>query len=401
MRAFRSSRLGTVAVLAFWLALPGNTSLAAAQRPADATRASGSRSPWTREVTIAWAGIPLRKALDDLGRSQQVGIVLDRRIDPDRLLKLGFTGAPLGDALHAIATAADGQESELGDVGYIGPVERATQLRTLSALLHDRLAKMPPARRRAWLASAPLRWPELATPRQVLEQLATDGAIVLKGADQLPHDLWPALTTPPLPLVDRLLLVAIQFDRALEIAADGRGATLVPITQPVVLERSYPTGNDPQAQLEQWSDLVPDAELRLAGQHIVVRARLEDHERLDAAVAAARQSRSTEPRPRRSPRGRPDDVLAKTRIDSFTVEGKPLDLVLETLGKRLNLTIELDRDAIEAAGINLQRLVSLKLERATVDELLAATLRSAGLVHERAGRTVHVRPGAAAEPTRP
>lgn len=375
----------------------------------DAPRAGRDASPWESRVTLAWSGVPLRRALADLAASQHVAVLVDRRIDPGQQLKLELSDEPLHAALEKIATTIGGGVAILGDVVYLGPTDRAGQLRTLAMQLHERLAKLPPARRRAWLAPAALQWPELSTPRDLLKQLATEGGVALEGIDELPHDLWGESKTPPLSLVDRLLLVAVQFDRTLAIGDDGQRARLIAIAEPVVVERSYPAGRDPEALLTRWRQAAPEAELRLEGGLLIVRARAEDHERLrGGSQAVARRPTAgggepgeTRPTGRPGSNRRPTDALAQTRIDSFAVEAKPLDAVLDTLGKRLQLEIEFDAEAIEAAGINLRRLVSLKLERATVDELLAATLRSAGLVHERTGNKVVVRPAAAAEPTRP
>ncbi|MGD9648545.1 MAG: STN domain-containing protein [Pirellulales bacterium] len=396
----------TVCSLATLLAVAPRSPAADSRSPR-----SSQPSPWSSRVTIAWSGVPLRKSVNELAGSQRIGILLDRRIDPDQQLKLELSNAPLDEAVREIAAAAGARSAVLADVAYLGPADRADELRTLSAQLHDLVGKLPAARRRAWLTAAPLEWPELATPREVLERLAAEGGIALGGLDALPHDLWAAVDTPPLPLVDRLLLVAMQFDRTLEPTADGRGATLVPIAEPVLIERKYSAGRDPQALLRRWREAAPDAQLRLVGDQLIVRARIEDHQRLHGGGSTAVEGQDVEgqdvaptgdkPSRRPVPRRPANDALARTRIDSFVVEGKPLDLVIETLGKRLDLNIEFDSAAIEAAGINVKRLVSLKLERATVDELLAATLRSAGLVHERAGRRVLIRPDAAAEPTRP
>jgi len=386
----------------------GATRLSAADGPATARAATGT-SPWESRVTLAWSGVPLRHALADLAASQHVAVLLDRRIDPGQRIKLELSDVSLRQALEKIAAATGGGVAILADVAYLGPTDRAGQLRTLAMQLHDRLAKLPPARCRAWLVPARLEYPELSTPRDLLEHLAADGGVSLDGSDQLPHDLWAEMKTPSLPLVDRLLLVAVQFDRTLEIAEDGQSAAFIAIAEPVVVERNYPAGRDPEALLTRWREAAPDAELRRVGERLVVRARAEDHERMrggSQAIARPDQAGAAEPRGRRptsqpGSKRRPIDALAQTRIDSFAVEAKPLDAVLDTLGKRLQLEIEFDAEAIQAAGINLRRLVSLKLERATVDELLAATLRSAGLVHERTGNKVVVRPAAAAEPTRP
>lgn len=407
--AITASRVGRVLLLVVccWTTLGVATRLTA--RAGQPGARAAAVTPWESQVTLAWSGVPLRRALGDLAASQHVAVLVDRRIDPGQQIKLELSNEPLRAALEKIAATTGSGVAILGDVAYLGPADRAGQLRTLAMQLDDRLAKLPPARRRVWLVAARLACPELSTPRGLLEKLAADAGVSLHGIEELPHDLWAETETPSLPLVDRLLLVAIQFDRTLEIADDGQSARLIGIAEPVVVERSYPAGRDPQTLLTRWRQAAPEAELRIQGERIFVRARAEDHERMrggSQAIASSDQAGASEPRERRSTnrpgsKRRPMDALAQTRIDSFAVEAKPLDAVLDTLGKRLQLEIEFDAEAIEAAGINLRRLVSLKLERATVDELLAATLRSAGLVHERTGNKVVVRPAAAAEPTRP
>ena len=85
---------------------------------------------------------------------------------------------------------------------------------------------MPAAVSRPLLQPKPLAWPDFATPRDILTDLARQNGLTLEGLDRVPHDLWAAADLPPLSLVERLTLVANQFDLTFALSADGRTVTL-------------------------------------------------------------------------------------------------------------------------------------------------------------------------------
>ena len=47
----------------------------------------------------------------------------------------------------------------------------------------------------------------------------------------MPHDLWAAADLPPISLVDRLTLIAIQFDLTFKVAEHGKRLELVPVPE--------------------------------------------------------------------------------------------------------------------------------------------------------------------------
>ena len=142
--------------------------------------------------------------------------------------------------------------------------------------------------------------------------------------------------------------------------------------------RSFSAGHDPRQSVTVLAQRYPDAVVRVEGDKIVVDGRIEDLEAVARGVAAtARPVRKT--------------AAAGRQVYKLSVEQR-LDEMLGQLSKLLDVEFQLDRPAIERAGISLDQLVTVKVDGATLDELLSAVLEPAGLKGVRQGRIVTVSP---------
>ncbi|HEX4142118.1 MAG TPA: STN domain-containing protein [Pirellulales bacterium] len=374
--------------LAPWILAGGCALVAAAAEPAKKPPAwlvgKQFEQQLQRSVDLTWANAPLTAALNRLAANHRLAIVLDRRIDPDQTLSLAVAGQTLEEALGRIAETEHVGLSLWEPIVYLGPPDEAAALRTLAWLRRDEAGALPPVRRQAFLALRAWQWDDLATPRDLLAALAAEARVKIDDLDRVPHDLWPARRLPPLAWTDRLTLLAIEFGLTFEIAADGRSVRLVPIPDKVMARRSYSAGRDPRQMAGVLAQRYPEAVVRVEGDQIVVDGRIEDLEAVArGVVATARPTRKT--------------AAAGKQVYTLSVE-QPVDDLLRQLSKLLDVEFQLDRPAIERAGISLDRLVTVKVEGATLDELLAAVLEPAGLKGTRQGRTVTVSPRAAAAP---
>ena len=180
-------------------------------------------------VTIRWANIPVRRAIGRLAEVKHVAILLDRRVDPGRKLTLSLRDVTLDAALHDIARRLDLGVARLGNVVYLGPVATAGRLPALAAAFGKDVRRLPPAMQRRFFSTKRLAWDDLARPRDLLAQLARENRLTIEGLDKVPHDLWASADLPPLTLIQRLTLVAVQFDLTFKVAADGRRLSLAPI----------------------------------------------------------------------------------------------------------------------------------------------------------------------------
>lgn len=335
---------------------------------------------------VFWSGAPLRLVVRSLSTNQRIGILIDRRVDPDQPVDLTLDDVTVRTLLEKIVEPRELGWTRVGSVIYLGPAETAAILRTLSVLRHNDAAKLPAGAAAAFRRSEPLAWDDFATPRELLTRLAQSGGIAIEGLGQVPHDLWAAADLPAFPWVDRLTLLAVQYDLTFRVKADGRSIELTPLPDNVALVRRYPGGRDPQRLAEQWAELVPDSQLKVVDGDVWVRGRVEDHERIASASGDKPRGQAKRPPPRGTP--------GKRQEIRFTVQNAkgPLDRLLDELGQKLGVEVKIDREALARAGISPQQIVAFSVKDATRDELFEAVLAPAGCTFRRDGNAIVVVP---------
>ncbi|MEN6449595.1 MAG: STN domain-containing protein [Thermoguttaceae bacterium] len=332
-------QLGWIAAIAIVGAAPGRH-LEAADR-VDWLTGPALQRQLGEPVDVLWADNPLRQAISRLSRACRVAVLIDRRVDPGQKLNVSLRGVSFESALQSVARDRGLGVTRLGSVVYLGPRSAAERLRGAAAALDKETRRLPVAAQRKFRESRPLAWEDLATPRELLVGLAQQGGVEIVNPDRTPHDLWAAADLPPLSLVDRLTLVAFQFDLTLRVTPGDRRLELVPLPQ----------------------------KLPAAPQHDRSRA----------------GSRAVAPgRPAKSP-------AAQDRFQ-INVKEKPLGPVLRQLAARLDLDLRMDEQAIRKSGVSLDQRVSVRLENATVDELFEGLLRSTGLTFHRRLKVVEIVP---------
>lgn len=359
--------------------------------PIDAPSARAAETEWlsraalrqqaSQPVAVLWEGVPLRQALQRFSAEQRCAVLLDRRVDPSRLVTLNLANVPLHEALSRIAASQQLGVCRVGPVVYFGPPEAARVLATSAALSAEQFLAFRPsaAARRTWTTEQSLAWPDLAEPRGVLEKLARDNAIGLDGLDEIPHDLWAAAELPALSLIERFSLVLVQYDLAASVSKDGQRLEFVELpAQPTVVKTYTPRGKANEI-VARWQEWAPTARVEPTGRTIRVRATIEDHERFEDDL-----------RPRPATLPATADVSAERY--TLTVKNKPLGPVLEVLAQQFGLTLVLDREAIGKAGVSLDCLISCQAKDETADQIFRNVLSGTGLKYARDGKTVRIAP---------
>ncbi len=168
-------------------------------------------------ISLEWSSAPLRQSLMHLSEQRRVAIFVDRRVDPSKEVELKLPSLPVEEILYRIADATDCSVCRLGNVFYFGPRNDAAELVAYRQSLFDQLRQLPARERRAILASKPMRWTRLTQPKDLLEELVGEG-VVATNEIELPHDLWPEYSLPPISLLDRLLLTTFGFGVTARIA---------------------------------------------------------------------------------------------------------------------------------------------------------------------------------------
>jgi hypothetical protein len=329
------------------------------------------------EAAIAWQASPLRHSLAELSRAQRVAIMLDRRVDPGRLVDFSINNVALDAALRGLAEHLGLGVCYVGPVAYVGPKDVTEKLATLAEATGEETSKRWAALRRPPVPPRPWRWEDLTTPRELVEQLAAEGGVEVEGLDRIPHDLWPAADLPPLAFAARLTLVLAGFDLSFALAPDGAAIRLIPMPAHVSITRTY-NKRLSQENIAQVAAAFPNANIRQAGNRLIAAGRLEDLQEIERLLWGKRPDRSTDG-PRKAP---------MEKRYSLSITNVSVGAILKTIAVQAQLEVRIDP---RAAG-QLRKLIAVEVKDATIEELLTKTLEPAGLAFRRTGDTLEITP---------
>lgn len=320
-------------LLALLISLPAGTSAG------QSTRSRTQRAAADATYSVRWEHLPLAEAAERLNEISLGDVFVDRRVDPNRLVKLTLTNATAEEVATELAAVCSLGIARLGNVIYLGPKQTADGLAGLAALRRKETTALPEAAQQTFTGRRKIAWPRMTEPRGLVTQLAADHGWRVTTAERIPHDLWAAGELPTLSFADQLTLLLVGFDLTYQVQLDKRTIEITPID---------------------WSTI--------------------DSTRITAAN-------------RRQPRRTSNQARENTKqVFSLRIEGQPVGKVLEQLAHRLGWQIAVDELQLKRAGRSLDTQVSFSVENADEDELLEALLSPAGLSAEREGREVRIAP---------
>lgn len=327
-------------------------------------------------TSISLSGSQIRSAAAAIARSGDVALVLDRRVDPELPIELNAVDRPLEVVWQRLVEVAGLGYATLGPVVYVGPQSTARDLNTLAALRRDEAERAPLALKTKLMHIEATACDAPCDVRELWNRLAAEAGLTTVNAERLPFDLWPAIGWAPLPLVDRLTLTAVQFDLTFRLDPTARTITLEPLPKDVLLERSYAAGPKPQETLARFRTLVPEAAVKSAGGKISVVGKYEDHQRLTAPAAAQAAVKPIGP------------AAVGAQVHSLRVKDVPLKALVQVLREKHKLKIDVDEAAIAAAGLSLDGLTAVDVNKVTLEQLLEQAAAPLGLQARTVGDTV-------------
>ncbi len=330
-----------------------------------------------------WTGIPLRRTLATVSRTKRVAILLDRRVDPGQPVNFTAKDIPLGTMIRRIASQQGLGVSRVGPILYVGPTEMAQKLATLVELRRDDVRSLPPAIGRRLVQSRAWQWPELSTPRELIDQLAGETGIrFYRSEEQIPHDLWPAGDFPPLGFAERVSLLAAGFGFTFEFSPDGSAVRFIPAPVQVALTRQYEAPGGTEQFAQKLAERFPDSRIRALGQELEVVGRYEDHDQIARILRGEPVRR---PVPSNGGPRRPQGETAYTIKDTEA----PAGLILKQLAPRLGLKLRVD----PRVARQVQQRVRVDVQNVSRDDLLKAVVQPLGLTFSVDGDTLEIRPG--------
>ncbi|MEX0819199.1 MAG: hypothetical protein WD070_06390 [Pirellulaceae bacterium] len=330
-----------------------------AQDPVEWRTGEDFRQQLESEIGFQWESSPIRQGLQGLAANQRVAIWLDRRVDPGHELDLAVQDSTLDEGLQRVASAIGGGVSYVGSVAYLGSTPVTAKLATLAAMRRDDAKQLPPSARVRFTATSPWTWETLATPRELLGQLARAADANVVNADQIPHDLWPAGDLPALPLTDRMTLLLAGFDLTFEIASDGSAIGLTPMPAKVSIQRSYSPRGSLNAAMTTIASAFPGVEIKKDRARLAITGTFEQHEAIERLV-------------RGEPVRRVETTPGSKRFD-LRVDNQPIGSIIQAVAGRERLEVRMDA----ATKTKLQQRISLDVKQLTLEELLQQTLGAA------------------------
>jgi len=314
--------------------------------------------------------------LANLSRSQQVAIFLDRRVDPDQHVTISAQAVTMRQFLDDLVESLGQGVSHIGPVVYIGPKETASVLATVVELRREEMQSLSAAAKARLERAAPVKWPDLTTPRELIEGLAADVGFEVEGIDRVPHDLWPEVDLPPLTFSQRMSLLLAGFHRTFGFGQGDSTIRLSPMPETAVLKRVYRPGTTLGNKLALLAEKYPNASITKDADQVVVIGTVEEHDAIKRVLEGRTERPTSNERP-----------TVGQRVYTGKIEG-PVGAIASGLAKQLGLQVEFDPRTTE----KLNQLVSYDAKEVSLEELLDALFSQAGLSYELTGKTLRVVP---------
>jgi len=290
---------------------------------------------------VRFSGSELRETLSQYAKIQQIGFMLDRRVDPGLQLEFEMKNV---SGLEMFARLADQMGlgfCRVGEIAYLGPKDAAVKLERILAVKRQSLASAPAAVRRTLTQKIRLQTEKLDTPQEILRRVAQRMRTKIGNPDRIPHDLWPELDFPEADAYELLSILLIGFDLTFEIGDHGITFVPLPGNLPVVPEAR---GNRPEM----------------------------------APPVTTTRSQNAPP------------ALKDLRFEMVEIKNKTVNEVLRYYADNLGLQVVIDEKSLRAKGISLEQRISFQRDQADIHELLRATLEPIGCTYQLSGKRLRV-----------
>ena len=323
-------------------------------------------------LSTTWSQTPLRRLLTTLSQHERVALVLDRRVDPDQLVDFAARDDTIEKLLAKLTVQLHLGYCFVGSVVYVGPEDTAGKLATLVELKRASLAVLPLEAKRDLVKIVPSHWGQLATPRELIEQVAAQGGVKVEGLERIPHDLWPAVDLPDLAFIDRMSIVLAGFGLTFEFAPDGTTVQLQPIPAEVAIEKFYPVSNA-RISAAAIAKMFPNAEIRTEGRAVVVVASIEDHKLVADLL-----------------KGKPVRRVTKgDAVKTYTIKGEDaVGGLAKLVATQLDVELKYDAELLP----KLKQRVSIDVNEGKLGELLKAILDPVDLDYKLTEETLTIVP---------
>ncbi len=345
----------------------------------------------SQPFSASWSNVEIRSVIQRICSTQNISIILDRRIDPSLKLKLDLQNLTLEQGLQKLAALAHAKTEIVGSTIYIGPETAASKLKTLLELKSEELAAL--ADSGAELKSRVLflsrkktfHYQDLDQPSDILRQIAAAYQITINNGNQIPHDLWTHGTLTSVNAIEALSLILIQFDLTYRWEEQATQIQLIPIPDTVTIEKTYtPRGSSVVAVTRRLKETFPELSVASSGKTITVSASSELHEKIEQFLNPGANFRNTMPQ-------KVDAIPVQRRKFTLWVKNVPLLAIMKKL-EQSGIEFEYDEDQLADAGIDLGQQIDISVNEANAQEFFDSLFRSFKLKYQIEGTRVTLIP---------
>jgi hypothetical protein len=307
-------------------------------------------------------------------------VFLDRRVDPNKKIEFSVAQSEmtLWSLLQRFADSLQLGVCRVGPTVYLGPATSARVLATVAALRSEEVATLPVAAQRRLQGATSLDWPELATPRDLIQQVGESYGVQVEGFERIPHDLWPAVDLPRMTFAQQMTLLLVGFNLTFAFQNSGQQIQLIPLPDRAVVRRDYALRSNVSKTVNEMQRQLPNVRFAVRSGRLLAEATVEEHEVI-RRLLAGRPAAKTANKP-------PTEGEKRYKL---TIREQPVGGVATALAKNLNREIRFD----PRTNDKLHDLVSFEVENVTLDELLRALLDPVGLSYEIDEQTLSIVPG--------
>lgn len=335
-----------------------------------------------RPLSASRSEVPLREFLDRLSEVRSIAILLDRRVDPGTTIDVNVDADFFDEGVGQVVAQAGFKVTVVADTLFVTRPETARTLRTRihqQAERLDEVIRKSQRRQFELLRRRPVHWEKLTVPRELLVRIALLYGLTIENPEEVPHDLWAAGGLAYANVTEALSVLLVQFDLDFEWTGPD-SLRIVAQRDPETIRQAHQPRRMPVDEaLARVRQRFPDLDVQRRGDQLEADAFLEVHEEIAILLGNAS--------PRRSLREPVENVRFSLRMVQ-----QPFSGLLKLLSDNHGIQVEYDPQALAESGIDLSQRISLELEQATLNQLLAAACREAGLQYRIDGRRVILSP---------
>lgn len=327
--------------------------------------------------------VPVREFLERLSEERHIAIWLDRRIDPSQTIDVAISNQFLDDAINSLAQQVEAHVVTVADTLLVLPGSQSP-LRTQIFLSDEQLENVvaTDVKRKFELSRRQtLEWDDLATPREIVMQIATSYGIQVQNPELIPHDLWKAGALSYPNANEALNIILSRYKLGVIWELPDQMSIVEVETIPAVEQKHRLRSVSLDEGLAKLKQRFPDKSFNTDGSRIVFSGLIEEHEQaayiLGEKTPRKRQMDSTTP-------------PLENRRFTLRMVRKPFMALVKGLEQQ-GIMFHYDEAELTGAGVDLLQKISFEVENATPQELLNQACGEVGLDFEIDGLTVHLK----------